>query len=883
MWRSYLGPIDSTPLHGSVDWGGGGLISTAPDLAKFGNALLDGTLFTHESTLDTMTELTEFGPNAMLFTSDIAGQAAFSHGGFWGNVLTVVPQSGLVTVTVTNQNYSNIEQAAIDTTNALLTGQATTAPQRDDEYFLSGLLGLNETITPDIVEQFNGLSVELVTRFDAASVEYEVNELPNGIRDLSFDPNDLGASGIVLGLLAEASPQVEQPQDDAPGGNSLILDFTATFEGAIKPTGVGVNADGSRAAIVTEFERVLVIDTSNLQVVSEFNVGRDDTPAPGATQAITFVGEELAVLYPEDRVVGIFDLEGTRLGELPLEDETQIDGALTQTSGQLIFVSRAGGEVFLKALDPETGEIQTVLEFGDADELEPIVGLSSTPDGNGAVAITGTGLVFELSQSGFPREIGVVSEVAEPTGIEVFYNADDDEIQYGITEGSADFSDEPAPFRLFLESTIEPLSPAELPAAIDGVVADFVDQNPIPGVSVAIMKGNELLLEKGYGVASITTGEPFTTETLMPAGSIAKQFAAALTLDLAEDGVFSLSDPIGSYFESINTELGEVTIEQLLTHTGGINDELFDLAPDQIELDVVDTVLLSAPDIEPGSEFRYSNYGYIMLGDLLEVASGQSLPELVQTRIAEPLELDLYECLSVADDQSLTTGHVLDENGDYQATRRGIEHRLNGAFGLCMTATTLAEWERMYATGAVTTVHPATGIPDVPDPAFRYGYGMMEVEFDGETALGHTGGHPLGYITYSFYFPESDVTVVTLANTYAPGLDVLFEAISEVTLAVETEDSSGNSNLEDLVVEFAAPIAGAIQPSGVGVSPDGSRAAFVTDFEKVVVVDTANLQVVSEFGVGRRATPTQGATEAVTFVAMSSSQCSIPRTGDWAV
>ena len=149
-------------------------------------------------------------------------------------------------------------------------------------------------------------------------------------------------------------------------------------------------------------------------------------------------------------MIGLFNLAGEPLGEITLENETHVDGALTFIGGQFIFVGRDANGAYLKLLDPESGAVSTAFEF--ETELAPIEGLSSNLAGDGVVAVTAGGTVLNIDPSGAVSVLGVASEVDEPSGIEVFYDAEEDRANYGVTDDADEFNDEPSPFRLFVDS-----------------------------------------------------------------------------------------------------------------------------------------------------------------------------------------------------------------------------------------------------------------------------------------------------------------------------------------------------------------------------------------------------------------------------------------------
>ena len=238
----------------------------------------------------------------------------------------------------------------------------------------------------------------------------------------------------------------EEPADGTP---ALVLDYTAFIPGAVQPSGLGVDTDNALAAIVTDFERVLVVDLATQAVTSEFDVGRNELPRQGATEAVAFLdGEQLAVLYPDDRIIGLFELDGTRAGEVTVSTSGTVDGALTVLEGQLVVVVRDVGGAGVLRIDPATAQA-TELRLDGADE--PFEGLSPAGDGPGLIAVTGGRNLFRIDlRDGAATLVGTVAEVGDPSGVEAFLDEAEGELQIAVTDDADAYNTEPSPLRLYL-------------------------------------------------------------------------------------------------------------------------------------------------------------------------------------------------------------------------------------------------------------------------------------------------------------------------------------------------------------------------------------------------------------------------------------------------
>jgi CubicO group peptidase (beta-lactamase class C family) len=165
--------------------------------------------------------------------------------------------------------------------------------------------------------------------------------------------------------------------------------------------------------------------------------------------------------------------------------------------------------------------------------------------------------------------------------------------------------------------------------------------------SVAVMEGDRILFERGYGFADRAAGRLITPETVFDIGSLVKRFTAVAILQLEARGALSLSDTLPKYFDDVPADKRDITIRQVLVHEAGLIDlvnsdgSIPEFTP---ELDfvnvsreeVVRRTLSARLLAQPGTARHYSNWGYSLLGMIVEKASGQSYERYVQENIFAP-------------------------------------------------------------------------------------------------------------------------------------------------------------------------------------------------------------------------------------------------------
>ncbi|QNN47675.1 beta-lactamase family protein [Thermomonas brevis] len=157
-----------------------------------------------------------------------------------------------------------------------------------------------------------------------------------------------------------------------------------------------------------------------------------------------------------------------------------------------------------------------------------------------------------------------------------------------------------------------------------------------------VAHGDEVLLQRAWGLADRAAGTPVTLDTRFRLGSMDKMFTAVAVLQLVNAGKLSLDGSVGQYLPGYpNAEIAKVMIRQLLTHAGGTGD-IFGPEFDKHRLslkthdDYVRLYGARGPTQPPGKGYEYSNYGYVLLGDIIEHVSGQSYYDYVEQHVFAP-------------------------------------------------------------------------------------------------------------------------------------------------------------------------------------------------------------------------------------------------------
>ena len=303
-----------------------------------------------------------------------------------------------------------------------------------------------------------------------------------------------------------------------------------------------------------------------------------------------------------------------------------------------------------------------------------------------------------------------------------------------------------------------------------------------PGMAVLVARGDEVLYRGAHGSASLELGVPLSPDQVFRIGSVTKQFAAAAVLKLAEDGKLALSDPLSKFVPGYPGG-DKVTVEMLLNHTSGIRSYtdiesimagggiMKDLTTDRL----IDTFKDEKTDFAPGEGWHYNNSGYVLVGAVIEAASGKPWHEYLDAAFFEPLGMAHTGYGNEAD--AAIPGHVVgytDKNGKWAHAMYLSMTQPHAAGALVSTVDDLLKWNRALHEGRLLKPENyrrmVTPVGKAADN--DYGFGIFTGTLRGEPQLWHGGGIP-GFSSYLLYLPGSDTTVAVLYNADSGGPGML--------------------------------------------------------------------------------------------------------------
>lgn len=339
---------------------------------------------------------------------------------------------------------------------------------------------------------------------------------------------------------------------------------------------------------------------------------------------------------------------------------------------------------------------------------------------------------------------------------------------------------------------------ARLLADVDALVGgtSLADK---PGLAVLVAQHGKVLLEKGYGLADVESRVAITSGTRFRIGSITKPFTAAAILKLQEQGKLRVEDTLAKFIPDWPRG-AEVTLYHLLTHTSGISNytakPTFSANVTQgIALDDLIRSFRDDPyDFAPGTQFRYDNSGYVLLGFVVEKASGLSYADYLHREFFEPLAM---KDTGVDEAGPAIGRHALGYSYEGGVVRRSVNwdiSRLAGAGVLHSTVGDLYRWNEGLLNGRILSAASVkaaftVGFVAGDDARFPeetgYGLGWIIDTLRGQREIGH-GGELAGFGGYLLRLPAHELTVVVLLNSVPqlPGLQqwMLARNIAAATL-----------------------------------------------------------------------------------------------------
>lgn len=312
----------------------------------------------------------------------------------------------------------------------------------------------------------------------------------------------------------------------------------------------------------------------------------------------------------------------------------------------------------------------------------------------------------------------------------------------------------------------------DLTTQFDDIVSQYY-QDDMPGATILIAKDGKPIYRKAVGKANLELDVDMVPENVFMLASITKQFTAVAILMLEEQGKLSLDDPITKFIPDYPTHGKTITVHHLLNHTSGIKSytgmgDLAKVARHDKTLDELIDYFKNEPmDFDPGEAFAYNNSGYVLLGKIIEVLSGDTYENFIENKIFKQLGMTSS---SFGNNREIVKnrvdGYEQDANGYVNANY--ISMTLPHAAGsLTSTLDDMLKWQNALKNN--TLIKEATFNKAIKGSELNngehipYGYGLGEMNLKGSKGYTHSGGI-FGTSTNGIYLIDEDVYVIGLSN-----------------------------------------------------------------------------------------------------------------------
>jgi D-alanyl-D-alanine carboxypeptidase len=378
---------------------------------------------------------------------------------------------------------------------------------------------------------------------------------------------------------------------------------------------------------------------------------------------------------------------------------------------------------------------------------------------------------FDRAESTTTKFVGIVQERGSDNFARFVMEVNPND-EKTITSLSLNIVPRPAKF------AIARMTERDALAALRDKLKEDAAADRFSGVALVAKNGTPIFTS-AYGMADREKKIPNTTNTKFRIGSMNKMFTATAVLQLAQSGKLKLSDPLGKYLTDYpNKNIAtKVTIEQLLSHTGGTGDFFgpeFD--EHRLELKTLDDYVklygAREPQFEPGSRWEYSNYGFLLLGLVVQKASGEDYYAYVREHVYKPAGMNSTD--SLPEDQSVPDRSVgytkIGGSPTWKTNTDTLPYRGTSAGGGYSTVGDLLAFATAVQNHKLLddkhTELLTTGHTEIV-PGEKYAYGFMDSTQAGVRSFGHGGGAP-GMNGDLRIYPASGYVIVVLANLDPP-------------------------------------------------------------------------------------------------------------------
>lgn len=327
-------------------------------------------------------------------------------------------------------------------------------------------------------------------------------------------------------------------------------------------------------------------------------------------------------------------------------------------------------------------------------------------------------------------------------------------------------------FALLFCTVIKFAEAQNLLTTIDSLIQKALPEKEGPGAVFLVAQHGKPVYQRATGKANLELNQDLTPANIFQIGSVTKQFTAIAILMLEEQGKLKVTDPVTKYIPGYPAG-DSITLHHLLTHTSGIKDftkmkELRDIAQKEMTPKMMVDFFKNEPaDFKPGEKFEYNNSGYVLLGYIIELVSGETYENFIEQHIFK--KAGMTSSCYASDRQLIRNradGYHKKEQGYVNKTV--ISYSIPFSSGALMSTTgDMLQWQNALKQNMLLkteTSNKAFSKYTLNNgEEFAYGYGWHIKEINGRPTREH-GGSIFGFKSMGVYFPGEDIYVIGLSN-----------------------------------------------------------------------------------------------------------------------
>jgi CubicO group peptidase (beta-lactamase class C family) len=363
-----------------------------------------------------------------------------------------------------------------------------------------------------------------------------------------------------------------------------------------------------------------------------------------------------------------------------------------------------------------------------------------------------------------------------------------------------------------------PAQDAAVAVKVDEFIKAEMQKQKIPGVSVAVVRGGEVVLARGYGYANVEHQVAVKPETFFQSGSMGKQFTATAVMMLVEEGKINLDEKIGKYLGEVPESWRNITVRHLLTHTGGLTDYPpdFDFRRDYTEDELLKRAEAIPVAFAPGEKWQYSNMGYVTLGILIGKVTGKFYGEFLRERIFQPLGMSarIINEADIIPNRAAGYRLVKGELKNQEWVSPTLNTTADGS--LYLTAPDVAKWdaalygEKLLKRASLEQMWTPVKLNDGQNAP--YGFGWFLGEANGHRLIEH-GGAWQGFKSDIARYVDDKLTVIVFANLLQANPEKLAHGVAAIynpsllptpVKAIEDKEPQVAALAKDLLQKTAA-------------------------------------------------------------------------------